>query len=207
MFEEAEDFFMSMGLPPMTEAFWNGSLLERPKDGREVVCHASAWDFQNRKDFRIKMCTEVNMGKFRTVNHEMGHTQYQMAYKNLSFFHRSGANPAFHEGVADITFLAAGNNIFRHYHNLCVTSYKCANLILGTASHYKHLGLLSKDVDASDEKTEINILFQMALERLSFLPYGYVVDKYRWDLYKGLADEKNMNCHWAKLRMDIQGTY
>ena len=120
MFKEAEDFFMSMGLPPMPESFWNGSLLERPEDGREVVCHASAWDFQNGEDFRIKMCTEVNMGKLRTVNHEMGHTQYQMAYKNLSFLHRNGANPAFHEGVADITFLASGKNKLIHCHKQCV---------------------------------------------------------------------------------------
>ena len=68
------------------------------------------------------------------------------------------------------------------------------------------MGLLSEEVDASDEETEINILLTMALERLAFLPYGYLVDKYRWDLYSGLADENSMNCHWVKLRMDIQGT-
>ena len=75
----------------------------------------------------------------------------------------------------------------------------------GTAGYFQRLGLLSEDVDASDEETEINILLNMALERLAFLPYGYLVDKYRWDLYSGVADEKTMNCHWVKLRMDIQG--
>lgn len=67
------------------------------------------------------------------------------------------------------------------------------------------MGLIGEEVDASDEETEINILLKMALERLAFLPYGYLVDKYRWDLFSGVADENTMNCHWVKLRMDIQG--
>ena len=79
-------------------------------------------------------------------------------------------------------------------------------LISGTAGYFQRVGLIGEEVDASDEETEINILLKMALERLAFLPYGYLVDKYRWDLFSGVADEKTMNCHWVKLRMDIQGT-
>ena len=75
----------------------------------------------------------------------------------------------------------------------------------GTAGYFQHLGLLSKDVDAADQETEINILMNMAIDSLVFLPFGYLVDKYRWDLYSGVADESSMNCHWVKLRMDIQG--
>ena len=75
----------------------------------------------------------------------------------------------------------------------------------GTAGYFQHLGLLSPDVDATDRETEINILMNMAMESLVFLPFGYLVDKYRWDLYSGVADESSMNCHWVKLRMDIQG--
>ena len=110
MFDKAEDFFLSMGLPPMPEAFWKGSIIERPEDGRELTCHPSAWDFQNGVDFRIKQCAEPNMYHFITANHEMGHIQYQMAYKNQSFLYRNGANPAFHEGIADILSLAVGKN-------------------------------------------------------------------------------------------------
>jgi len=182
MFEKADEFFQSMGLPAMTEAFWKGSIIERPKDGRELTCHASAWDFQNGVDFRIKQCTKVNMEDFITVNHEMGHTQYQMAYKNESYLYRDGANPGFHEGVADILSIA-----------------------VGTAGYFQRLGLLSNDIDATEKETDINILFNMALSRLVFMPFGYLVDKYRWDLYSGWADKNNMNCHWVKLRMDIQG--
>lgn len=54
MFRVAEEFFTSLELSPMPPEFWEGSMLEKPADGREVVCHASAWDFYNRKDFRSR---------------------------------------------------------------------------------------------------------------------------------------------------------
>jgi len=182
MFDKADEFFQSIGFEPMTDNFWKNSLIEKPDDGRELVCHASAWDFYGNEDYRIKMCTKVNEDDFVTVNHEMGHIQYFMRYRNQSYLFRGGANPGFHEGVADILSLA-----------------------VGTASYYQKLGLLSKDVDVADEETNINILFAMALQRLAFMPFGYLVDKYRWDLYSGWASEEEMNCHWVKLRSEIQG--
>ena len=181
MFQKADEFFQSIGFEPMNSNFWKNSIIEKPK-GRELVCHASAWDFYTGDDFRIKQCTRVNDEDFVTVNHEMGHIQYYMNYKNLSFLFREGANPGFHEGIADILSLA-----------------------VGTASYYQKLGLLSKDIDVHDKETNINILFEMALNRLSFMPFGYLVDKYRWDLYSGKVTEDDMNCHWVKLRSEIQG--
>ena len=65
-----------------------------------MVCHASAWDFYGNEDYRIKMCTKVNEDDFVTVNHEMGHIQYYMRYRNQSYLFRGGANPGFHEGNA-----------------------------------------------------------------------------------------------------------
>ena len=182
MFEKADDFFQSMGLPKMPDSFWSGSIIEKPEDGRDIVCHASAWDFYNGEDFRIKQCTRVNQEDFITVNHEMGHVQYFLQYKDKSYFFRNGANPGFHEGVADILSLA-----------------------VGTATYYQRLGLLDDDLDVSDEETNINILFDMALERIAFLPFGYLVDKFRWDVYSGVTSKENMNCHWWKLRNEIQG--
>ena len=79
------------------------------------------------------------------------------------------------------------------------------SLAVGTADYYQRLGLLSDDVDMGDKETNINILFRMALERLAFMPFGYLVDRYRWDLYSGWANEHEMNCHWVKLRSEIQG--
>jgi len=168
----------------MTEKFWNNSMLEKPSDGRDVVCHASAWDFykESGDDFRIKQCTRVNQEDFVTVNHEMGHIQYFMNYKKQPYIFRTGANPGFHEGVADILSLA-----------------------VATAGYYQRLGLLGDEVDVTDMETNINILFSQALSKLVFMPFGYLVDKYRWDLYSGVAELDDMNCHWAKLRSEIQG--
>merc|ERR1711874_593024 len=182
MFEKADEFFQSMGLQLMPEKFWSGSIIKKPEDGRELTCHASAWDFYNGEDFRIKQCTRVNQEDFITVNHEMGHVQYFLQYKDKSHFYRNGANPGFHEGVADILSLA-----------------------VGTATYFQRLGLLDEDLDVNDEETNINILFDMALERIAFLPFGYLVDKFRWDVYSGVTSKDNMNCHWWKLRNEIQG--
>ena len=102
--------------------------------------------------------------------------------KSSGVLHSTLVSTGFHEGVADILSLA-----------------------VGTATYFQKLGLLSPDLDISDEETNINILFNMALERIAFLPFGYLVDKYRWDLYSGVASKQNMNCHWWKLRSEIQG--
>ena len=52
MFETSDKFFSDLGLIPLPQEFWDESMLTKPEDGREVVCHASAWDFYNAKDFR-----------------------------------------------------------------------------------------------------------------------------------------------------------
>ena len=124
----------------------------------------------------------MTQADFVTVNHEMGHTQYQMAYRTLPFLYTDGANPGFHEGVADIMSIA-----------------------VGTAGYFQRLGLMDKNIDATEYETNINILFNMALDKLVFMPFGYLVDKYRWDLFSEVVTKDEMNCHWIKLRADIQG--
>ncbi|CAG5116627.1 unnamed protein product [Candidula unifasciata] len=96
IFRTAEDFFVSLGFDKMVPSFWTLSMLEKPNDGREVVCHASAWDFYNQKDFRIKMCTDITQDDLMTVHHEMGHVAYFMQYKNQPVIYRDGANPGNH---------------------------------------------------------------------------------------------------------------
>jgi peptidyl-dipeptidase A len=147
-----------------------------------LTCHASAWDFYNGKDFRIKQCTVVNQEDFETVNHEMGHIQYFLQYNKQPYLFKNGANPGFHEAVADILALA-----------------------VNTADSYQRLGLMPKDIDFEDEEVNINILLSKALERIVFLPFGYLIDKFRWDVYSGVTSQENMNCHWWKLRHNIQG--
>ncbi|KAG9339507.1 hypothetical protein JZ751_023649, partial [Albula glossodonta] len=158
MFKEAEKFFESVGLYTMFENFWNNSMLEKPNDGRKVVCHPTAWDMGNREDFRIKMCSKVNMDDFLTVHHEMGHNQYQMAYRNLSYLLRDGANEGFHEAVGEIMSLSAA-----------------------TPKHLQALGLLPQDFK-DDNETEINFLLKQALTIVATLPFTYMLEEWRREL-------------------------
>uniref|UniRef100_A0A8C6WKM3 Angiotensin-converting enzyme n=1 Tax=Neogobius melanostomus TaxID=47308 RepID=A0A8C6WKM3_9GOBI len=179
MFRVAEEFFTSLGLEPMPEEFWDKSMLVKP-EGREVVCHASAWDFYNRKDFRIKQCTTVTMEQLFTVHHEMGHVQYYLQYKDLPVGFRRGANPGFHEAIGDVLSLS-----------------------VSTPKHLHTLGLLSSS--ESDPETDINYLLKMALEKIAFLPFGYLIDQWRWDVFSGNTPPDRYNSDWWYLRTKYQG--
>ncbi|XP_038634663.1 angiotensin-converting enzyme [Scyliorhinus canicula] len=180
MFRESERFFTSLGLIPMPQEFWDYSMLEKPKDGREVVCHASAWDFRNRKDFRIKQCTTVTMEQLVTVHHEMGHVEYYLQYKDLPVSFRGGANPGFHEAVGDVMALS-----------------------VSTPEHLAKIGLLENAM--GDNETDINYLLKMALEKIAFLPFGYLIDQWRWGVFSGRTSPKNYNYEWWYLRTKYQG--
>lgn len=179
MYELAEDFFKSIDMQPMPKTFWNLSMLEKPSD-REVVCHASAWDFSNGTDFRIKQCTTVTEDQLITVHHEMGHVEYFLEYLNQSKLFRDGANPGFHEAVADIVSLS-----------------------FQTPEHLKEINLLDNLPNSTEG--DINFLFQMALDKVAFLPFGYLIDQWRWSVYRGQITEKNYNAEWWKLRCQYQG--
>ncbi|KAI1884165.1 hypothetical protein AGOR_G00223630 [Albula goreensis] len=180
MFEESERFFTSLGLKPMPSEFWNKSMLEKPTDGRKVVCHASAWDFNNRKDFRIKQCTVVNMYDLVTVHHEMGHVQYFLQYKDQPVSFRDGANPGFHEAIGDVLALS-----------------------VSTPKHLHSIGLLDK-VETNPE-SDINYLMKIALDKICFLPFGYLMDQWRWKVFDGRISEGEYNKEWWSLRLKYQG--
>ncbi|XP_064594923.1 angiotensin-converting enzyme-like [Liolophura sinensis] len=182
MFETAESFFTSLGLKKMREEFWNRSIIERPGDGRPLTCHASAWDFFDGKDFRIKMCTRVNMEDLITIHHEMGHIQYFMQYSDQPLIYRDGANPGFHEAVGDTLALS-----------------------VGTTTHLNTLHLLNKLPSFADKEFPINHLMKIALEKIAFLPFGYLIDLYRWDVFSGVTAESQYNKHWWGLRCKYQG--
>ncbi|XP_037347809.1 angiotensin-converting enzyme isoform X1 [Talpa occidentalis] len=180
MFLVAEQFFTSLGLEPMPPEFWAESMLEKPKDGREVVCHASAWDFYNRKDFRIKQCTRVTMDQLATVHHEMGHVQYYLQYKDQPVSLRQGANPGFHEAIGDVLALS-----------------------VSTPAHLHKIGLL--DRVTNDHESDINFLLKMALEKIAFLPFGYLVDQWRWGVFSESTPPSRYNFDWWYLRTRYQG--
>ncbi|XP_077996677.1 angiotensin-converting enzyme-like [Glandiceps talaboti] len=179
MLKMADEFFQSLGLQPMPKTFWEKSVFVKPID-RDVVCHPSAEDFFVDQDVRIKMCTEVNMYDFYTVHHEMGHCQYYLNYRVQPSIYRSGANPAFHEAVGDTIALS-----------------------VNTPKHLHSVGLL--DTDDRTYERDINFLMRQALERITLLPYALVIDKWRWEIYRGQTKPGDYNSRYWQLRRDIQG--
>ncbi|KAL3278129.1 hypothetical protein HHI36_013474 [Cryptolaemus montrouzieri] len=181
MFETSDDFYKSLGLPSSNISYdiEKGAIIEKPRDGRQIVCHASAWDFCDRKNFRIKMCTNVNVEDFITIHHEMGHIQYFLLYKDLPFAYREGANPGFHEAVGDTIALSVSN-----------------------PKHLKKIGLLDEYID--DYESSINALMSAALSKVAFLPYGLLIDKWRWDVFKGKVTKDEWNAHYWKYRTQYQ---
>uniref|UniRef100_A0A8C0SQS4 Angiotensin-converting enzyme n=1 Tax=Canis lupus familiaris TaxID=9615 RepID=A0A8C0SQS4_CANLF len=180
MFEEAEKFFTSLGMLSTPPSFWKNSMMERPADGREVECHASAWDFYNGRDFRIKKCTEVTVEDLLSIFHQMGHIQYFLQYRNLSVIFRAGANPAFEEAVGSVITLSASSH-----------------------KHLLNRGLLSHQHQDSEE--EVNFLMSVALEKIAFIPFSYLMDLFRWKVFDGTIQKNVYNQEWWNLRLKYQG--
>uniref|UniRef100_A0A0K8R3C7 Angiotensin-converting enzyme n=1 Tax=Ixodes ricinus TaxID=34613 RepID=A0A0K8R3C7_IXORI len=177
MWEAAEDFFVSMGLPNMTDTFWNKSVMTKPTE-RDIMCHATAWDFFSHNDFRIKMCTQLNMEDLGTIHHEMGHIIYYMLYEHQYPTFREGANEGFHEAVGDLIGLSST-----------------------TPSHLRRLGLLKNDTKINN----IDGLLMKALEKVAFLPFGFLLDKWRWSIFTGETPFDQMNKKYWELRIQYQG--
>ncbi|XP_041970579.1 angiotensin-converting enzyme-like [Aricia agestis] len=180
MFKAAEEFFTSLNLTAMPPLFWERSIIEKPDDGRDMVCHASAWDFFDGEDFRIKQCTEITKAFFTTTHHEMGHIQYYLQYKDQPTIYRAGANPGFHEAVGDVISLS-----------------------VSTPKHLRKMGLLEDGPD--DLESNINQLYKMGLDKIVFLPFGYILDLFRYGVFRGITSPEDYNCHFWQLRETIQG--
>uniref|UniRef100_A0A7N5K0K8 Angiotensin-converting enzyme n=1 Tax=Ailuropoda melanoleuca TaxID=9646 RepID=A0A7N5K0K8_AILME len=180
IFEEAEKFFVSVGLPNMTQEFWENSMLTEPGDGQKVVCHPTAWDL-GKGDFRIKMCTKVTMDDFLTAHHEMGHIQYDMAYAEQPFLLRNGANEGFHEAIGEIMSLSAA-----------------------TPNHLKNIGLLPPGF-SEDNETEINFLLKQALTIVGTLPFTYMLEKWRWMVFQGKIPKEQWMKKWWEMKRDLVG--
>lgn len=175
LFHVAQDFFASLNFTPaLPPEFWQNSILEEIP-GRPVLCQPSAWDFCNRHDFRIKMCTKVNHRDFITVHHELSNIHYFLSYRHHPKVFRDGANPAFHQAIGD-----------------------AIGLSVSTPHYLQSLNLLQKNVD--DSPHDINYLFAMAADKVVFLPYALALDNWRYDLFSGRATKNMMNCHYWDLR-------
>jgi peptidyl-dipeptidase A len=172
-----ERFFTSLGFEPLPATFYERSLFIKPRD-REVVCHASAWDINNVDDLRFKMCIDQTAEDFSTIHHELGHNFYQRAYSNLPTIFRDSANDGFHEAIGDTIALSV------------------------TPEYLVKVGLIDRAPDASGD---IPLLMRTALERLAFLPFGLVVDAWRWQVFSGQVTPDNYNRAWWELRERYQG--
>lgn len=177
MVRTGEAFFSSLGFDPLPDTFWERSQIVRP-EGREVICHASAWDLDAQDDLRIKMCTVVGAEDFRTVHHEIGHNYYQRAYKDQPTLFRGGANDGFHEAIGDTITLSI------------------------TPEYLRQLGLIDEVPDASKD---VGLLLQQALDGVAFLPFGLLVDKWRWQVFSGELTPETYNTGWWALRTQYQG--
>jgi peptidyl-dipeptidase A len=175
MVKVAEAFFTSLGLAALPETFWKRSLFTKPKD-RDVVCHASAWDVDFDEDLRIKMCIRRTGEDLTVIHHELGHNYYQYYYRKLDPLFRDSANDGFHEGLGDTIALSV------------------------TPSYLKEIGLIKKV-----PKNELAPLLQRAMDKVAFLPFGILVDKWRWDIFSGKVKADQYNKHWWELRRKFQG--
>jgi peptidyl-dipeptidase A len=178
MVKTGEAFFTSLGLDPLPATFWERSMLLKPRD-REVVCHASAWDVTMNDDLRIKMCIKPTEDDLITIHHELGHDYYFHAYYKLPPLYQSGANDGFHEALGDALALSV------------------------TPQYLKDLGLLAGV--PKDDKGVINVQMKEALDKVAFLPFGLLIDKWRWDVFSGKIKPTDYNKAWWDLRRKYQG--
>lgn len=176
MVKTAENFFVSLGMPQLPESFYERSLFTKPQD-REVVCHASAWPIDGKDDVRIKMCIKIDEDNFTTIHHELGHIYYYLAYKELPLIYQGSANDGFHEAIGDTIELSM------------------------TPTYLKQIDLLKGEA----QKDEINYLLKMALKKIAFLPFGLLVDKWRWQVFDGRITPATYNSGWWDLRKKYQG--
>ena len=177
MVRYGERFFSSLGFAPLPKTFWQRSLFVKPGD-REVVCHASAWDVDNDEDLRIKMCIQISEEEFAVIHHELGHNYYQRAYNKKPFLFRDSANDGFHEAVGDTIALSI------------------------TPEYLVQIGLLDK---ATDSSGDIGLLMKQALAKIAFLPFGLMIDQWRWKVFSGEITSAQYNQKWWELRRKYQG--
>lgn len=178
MTRTAESFFTSLGMPSLPDSFWHKSMLHKPRD-RDVVCHASAWDMNMRGDVRIKMCIEPTEEQFTVIHHELGHIYYYLMYNALPPLFQTGAHDGFHEAIGDAITLSL------------------------TPRHLQRIGLVEQA--GSDARALLNAQMKLALDKIAFLPFGKLIDQWRWQVFAGEVAPESYNGAWWQLRRRYQG--
>ena len=176
MVHYGENFFKSLGFDPLPATFWQRSMFTKPA-GKEVVCHASAWDVDNQEDVRLKMCIQITGEDFRTIHHELGHNFYQLAYRQQPYFFEDSANDGFHEAIGDTIALSV------------------------TPAYLKQIGLYRE----GQQENDLDLLMKKALEKVAFLPFGLKIDKWRWQVFSGQITPADYNKAWWDMTAQYQG--
>ncbi|HRP34733.1 MAG TPA: M2 family metallopeptidase [Gammaproteobacteria bacterium] len=174
----AENFFVSLGMPPLPDSFWERSLFRKPQD-RDVVCHASAWPMDGGDDVRLKQCIEPTAQHLTTLHHELGHIYYFLLYKDQPPLYQDGAHDGFHEGIGDTLELSM------------------------TPAYLREIGLID-EIEQNPDAT-LNLQMRLALDKIAFLPFGKLIDQWRWDVFAGRTPPGQYNAAWWQLRADYQG--
>ncbi|MCP4865144.1 MAG: M2 family metallopeptidase [Alteromonas sp.] len=177
MVKQAESFFSSLGFEQLPETFWERSQFSKPAD-RDVQCHASAWNVDDKDDLRIKMCIQITGEEFNVIHHELGHNYYQRAYNQEPLLYRGSANDGFHEAIGDTIALSI------------------------TPKYLKEIGLIDEIPDPSND---VGMLLQTALDKIAFIPFGLMVDQWRWKVMAGEVGPDDYNELWWNLREKYQG--
>ncbi|MDR2858342.1 MAG: M2 family metallopeptidase [Novosphingobium sp.] len=177
MVRTAEGFFSSLGFASLPRTFWERSQFVKPRD-REVVCHASAWNIDNLDDLRVKTCLKVNADDFVTIHHELGHNYYQRAYNKQPAFYQDGANDGFHEAIGDTVALSM------------------------TPGYLVRIGLLDRAPGAGKD---IGLLLRQAMDKVAFLPFGLLIDRWRWQVFSGQVQPADYEKAWNDMRLQYQG--
>ena len=178
MTERAQDFYVSLGMPKLPESYWQKSQFIKPMD-RDVVCHASAWDMNMAGDVRTKMCIVPSEEELTTIYHELGHIYYDLAYNKQPPIFQNGAHDGFHEAIGDTIVLAM------------------------TPQYLASVGLV--DAPKQSQEALINAQMRMALAKVAFLPFGLMIDRWRWGVFVGSIKPDGYNKAWWELKAKYQG--
>jgi len=122
----------------------------------------------------------VHGDDFTTIHHELGHNYYQRAYNKQSYLHLDGANDGFHEAIGDAVALSI------------------------TPEYLVQVGLLDPAKVPSADK-DIGLLLRQAMDKVAFLPFGLLVDKWRWGVFKGDIKPVDYTTAWHGLKLEYQG--
>ena len=114
-----------------------------------------------------------------TIYHELGHVYYYMAYNHLPPLFQSGAHDGFHEAIGDTVVLSL------------------------TPKYLNSIGLIGEP--KVSQEALINEQMKMALDKVAFLPFGKMIDQWRWGVFSGRISPENYNQAWWDLRMKYQG--